>query len=58
LLQFVKDIYTYLSARSQGNQATAPVMEPLTHPINAADIDTRSILQLTVNLDFYRDLSM
>jgi len=56
LLQFVKDIYTYLSARSQGNQATAPVMNPLTSPINAADIDTRSILQLTVNLDFYRDL--
>ncbi|MBL1220372.1 hypothetical protein JET18_05950 [Chryseobacterium sp. L7] len=57
LLQFVKDIYTYLSARSQGNQGTAPVMNPLTSPVNAADIDTHSILQLTVNLDFYRDLN-
>ncbi|MFN1215731.1 LysM peptidoglycan-binding domain-containing protein [Chryseobacterium kwangjuense] len=57
LLQFVKDIYTYLSARSQGNQATAPVMNPLTSPVNVADIDTHSILQLTVNLDFYRDLN-
>ncbi|MCT2409154.1 hypothetical protein NZD88_16525 [Chryseobacterium antibioticum] len=56
LLQFVKDIYTYLSARSQGNQGTAPVMNPLTSPVNVADIDTHSILQLTVNLDFYRDL--
>lgn len=56
LLHFVKDIYIYLSARSQGNQGTAPVMAPLTHPINVADIDTHSILQLTVNLDFYRDL--
>jgi len=56
LLQFVKDIYTYLSARSVGNQATAPVMAPLTNAVNVADIDTRSILQLTVNLDFYRDL--
>ncbi|NIF06603.1 LysM peptidoglycan-binding domain-containing protein [Chryseobacterium sp. Tr-659] len=56
LLQFVKDIYTYLSARSLGNQAPAPVMNPLTSSINAADIDTHSILQLTVNLDFYRDL--
>jgi LysM repeat protein len=56
LLQFVKDIYTYLSARSQGNQATAPVMNPLTNPVNVTDIDTHSILQLTVNLDFYRDL--
>lgn len=57
LLQFVKDIYTYLSARSQGNQGTAPAMNPLTSPVNAADIDTHSILQLTVNLDFYRDLN-
>ncbi|MET3035923.1 LysM domain-containing protein [Chryseobacterium sp. NRRL B-14859] len=56
LLQFIKDIYTYLLARSQGNQATAPVMNPLTNPVDTADIDTRSILQLTVNLDFYRDL--
>jgi LysM repeat protein len=56
LLQFVKDIYTYLSARSQGNEATAPVMDPITSPVNIADIDTHSILQLTVNLDFYRDL--
>lgn len=56
MLQFVKDIYTYLSARSQGNEATAPVMNPLTSPVNVADIDTHSILQLTVNLDFYRDL--
>lgn len=56
LLQFVKDIYTYLSARSAGNQAVAPAMNPLTHPIHVADIDTRSILQLTVNLDFYRDV--
>lgn len=56
LLQFVKDIYTYLSARSLGNEATAPVTNPLTNPINVVDIDTHSILQLTVNLDFYRDL--
>lgn len=56
MLQFVKDIYTYLSSRSQGNEATAPVMNPLISPINVADIDTHSILQLTVNLDFYRDL--
>lgn len=56
LLQFVKDIYTYLSERSMGRQATAPAMNPLTSPVNIADIDTRSILQLTVNLDFFRDL--
>ncbi|WP_336690717.1 MULTISPECIES: LysM peptidoglycan-binding domain-containing protein [unclassified Chryseobacterium] len=56
MLQFVKDIYTYLSARSQGNEATAPVMSPITSSVNIEDIDTHSILQLTVNLDFYRDL--
>jgi hypothetical protein len=56
LLQFVKDIYTYLLARSGGNEASTPLMQPLTTTISVADIDTSSILQLTVNLDFYRDL--
>lgn len=57
LVQFVKDTYTYLSARSNGNNATVPVMAPIQSSISSADIDTTSILQLTVNLDFYRDLA-
>jgi hypothetical protein len=56
LLQFVKDAYTYLLARSNEQDATPPVMSPIVNPINAADIDTASILLLTVDVEFARDL--
>lgn len=56
LLQFVKDAYTYLLARSNGQDATAPVMNPIVNPINPDDVDTASILLLTVDVEFARDL--
>nr|WP_315419906.1 LysM peptidoglycan-binding domain-containing protein [uncultured Pedobacter sp.] len=56
LLQFVKDTYTYLLARSNEQDATPPVMNPIVNPINAADIDTASILLLSVDVEFARDL--
>lgn len=57
LLQFVKDAYTYLLARSNEQEATPPVMNPIVNPVNVADIDTASILLLTVDVEFARDLN-
>lgn len=57
LVQFVKDAYTYLLARSNGNDAAIPVMAPIQASVNAADIDPTSILQLAISFDFARDVA-
>jgi hypothetical protein len=56
---FVKEIYTYLYAIANCAKSLPPVptMQSLTQTIETNDLTTESILELTVNLDLYRDLS-
>ncbi len=62
LLDFVKNVYTYLQAiiaAADGSVASAipvPGMEPIRNTVNVNDVDTASILQLSVVVDFTRDL--
>ncbi len=63
LLDFVKNVYTYLLAilaAKDGGAASSipvPVMAPISNAVNVTDINTVSILQLSVVVNFARDLS-
>lgn len=63
LLDFVKSVYTYLLAviaAADGSIASSipvPVMAPIKNAVNITNIDTKSILQLSVVVEFMRDLA-
>ncbi|PKH51755.1 hypothetical protein CXF68_14150 [Tenacibaculum sp. Bg11-29] len=56
--QYVQDVYQYLYTIAHCKKVPmAPGMEPISQPINDADITLDPIFMLTVNLNIERDLS-